>query len=611
MTDVVIRQLSDRTVCRIAAGEVVERPAGAVKELLENAIDAGATRLDITLVDGGKTLLSVTDNGHGIPAAQLPMALARHATSKLRQTESGDDDWWTIQTLGFRGEALASLAAVSQLTLTSRTATADSAWCINADYGLIREIEPAAGVVVGTRVVVRHLFAAIPARAAFLRSSRAETQAILDTVRAVAGATPDVAFYVDDGSKSLFSAPIQPHNSLAARLNAVVAPDFIDNACEILLDTPPARVFGYAALPTYSRGTASAQYFFVNGRRVRDKHFIGALKASYRPFLEKDRHPVVALYLEIPPSWVDCNVHPAKAEVRFKDPDTVRGLLIKALQNGLSGGAHRTAPAVAQRALHVLHNNVPAALQTMATLQGSANLGVTPVYEAPAYEVAEPRPVFAPVAAPVPVMLPQPAPQLPSTPPIPPLGYAKAQLHRTYIVSQTADGLVLIDQHAAHERLTLHTLQQQWHAAKQSRQVLLLPVAVPLSSHAIAAIEHALPNPTQAGFVFDIMPATLVVREIPTLLPANICLITLWQTFAEQLLAQPHTTPPAAQIIDDLLANCACKASIKAGRALSIDEMNALLRQMEQTPYAGQCNHGRPTMIHLSLKEIEKLFSRR
>ena len=585
-----IRRLSERTVCRIAAGEVIDRPAGAVKELVENALDAGADDVRITLVDGGRTLIAVTDNGHGIPPAALPEAVARHATSKLKRLEH-DDDLVHITTYGFRGEALAALGASARLRLISRTAEDAQASLLEVDNGRAGEVLPAAGNI-GTRVEVHDLFAGVPARLKFLKTDRAETTAALDAVRAVAGGAPGVAFTFEDGRKTLWQAA---GGDVSARIDALCGAGFSAQALPVELTRDGVRVHGRAGNPGQARGSATHQWLYVNGRRVRDKMLAGALRAAYRSVLDRDSHAAAVLYLEIAAEEVDVNVHPAKTEVRFRDADGVRGLLIGALMRALEvpRGVSVSMPTLQPRFTPTFAPERP-------TVSAPA--------VAPVFEVREPiRPPVMPAVAPVSTPTP-----LPDIAPAPPLGFAKAQLHRTYIVAENAEGLVLVDQHAAHERLTLEKMRARLRAGAMERQALLLPLPVTLTAEAASVTLAALSDPDACGFAVEPFGGhALLVREIPTLLPPDTDVARLIRDFADRLRAEEASGPPARELIDDLLADCACRYSIRAGRALNLEEMNALLREIERTPNADRCNHGRPTVLSLSLKEVERLFGRR
>jgi len=616
-----IRRLPEAAANQIAAGEVVERPASAAKELIENAIDAGATRIDIAIADGGKTLLRVADDGIGIPHDQLALALERHATSKI-----DGRDLVNIHTFGFRGEALPSIASVARLTLTSRAA-GQAAWEIAVTAGAIKPPRPASRAP-GTTVEVRDLFFATPARLKFLRTDRAEIQAVTDTVRRLAMAEPAIAFHLADATgpepRPLFRAEAEDGDLFDARLARaarILGAGFAENAVPIDAERDGLNLTGHIALPTVSRGAGVAQHLFVNGRPVRDKLLLGAVRAGYADVLARDRHPVVALFLDVPPEEVDVNVHPAKAEVRFRQPGQVRGLIVAALRHALAEAGHRATSTLTDRALgafrpetsapswtHRPHRPSGAALQ--AALAAQAPAAAAPGTPIPGTAVpTTPVPGFAEDAAPG----WNSAPPGPDTAPEPhqdrPLGAARAQLHGTYIVAQTADGIVLVDQHAAHERLVYERLKAQMAAAGVSRQALLMPEIVDLGADAARVLDHA-EDLARLGLVIEPFgPGAVAVRAVPALLgqpdPA-----ALLRDVADEI-ADMGTAEGLKDRLEAILSRVACHGSVRAGRRLSGPEMDALLREMEATPRSNTCNHGRPTWIALSLADIEKLFGRR
>ena len=600
-----IRQLDAAAANRIAAGEVVERPASAVKELVENALDAGAGRVDIAFADGGKRLIRVQDDGHGIPAGELLLALDRHATSKIDGT-----DLTTILTFGFRGEALPSLGAVSRLTLTSRVAGAAEASAVTVRGGDAGGLRPA-GLARGTVVEIEALFSATPARLKFLRSDRAEAQAIADVVRRLAMTAPHVGFTLTDRSDP--EAPrevlrLDPEagdlfDALGGRLRALLGPEFVGNALAIDAERDGIGLGGFAALPTFSRGAAVAQYLFVNGRPVRDKLLLGGLRAAYADVLARDRHPAAVLFVTCAPEAVDVNVHPAKAEVRFREPGVVRGLVVGALRAALAGAGHRGA-----------------------TTTGSAMLG--------AFRPASPRPLspgmeralWAPVRAEAvgagfaePGMLgadgwsarvetPVEAPGAEGEEELP-LGVARAQVHETYVIAQTADGIVIVDQHAAHERLVYERLKAAHAADRVPGQMLLLPEVVELDAELHARLLDAAADLERLGLVIEPFGGHAVcLRETPALL-GEVDGRRLLADVADAL-AEDAGRGLAARI-DAVLSRMSCHGSVRAGRRMRAEEMNALLREMEATPLSGQCNHGRPTYVELKLADIERLFGRR
>jgi DNA mismatch repair protein MutL len=590
----VIRQLDTAAVNRIAAGEVVERPASAVKELVENALDAGASRVDITYADGGKTLIRVTDDGCGIAQDQLTLALARHATSKI-----DGSDLLNIHSFGFRGEALPSLGAVGRLTITSRAKGASTAAQINVNGGDISPVKPAA-LGHGTMVELRDLFYATPARLKFLRSDRAEVQAITEIVKRLAMAEPFVAFTLTDISKggagrTVFRADAQTgdlFDALHGRLRQVLGKEFAENALAIDAEREGITLTGYAALPTYSRGAAVAQFLFVNGRPVRDKLLIGALRAAYFDFLSRDRHPAAALFLECDPERVDVNVHPAKAEVRFREPGIARGLIVSALRHALAEAGHRASSTVATATLGAFQPE-----RTEARIYQMDR--PSQPYQPQGF--AETQAMFARVE--------QPGEEVIGTTSELPLGAARAQVHENYIIAQTADGMVIVDQHAAHERLVYERLKRQMAENGIKAQALLIPEIVELSSddaEQLLAVADDL-----AGLGLGIEPFggnAICVRETPAILGEINAEAMLRDVLDE--LDDLGETQSVKDRIEAILSRVACHGSIRSGRRMRAEEMNALLREMEATPHSGQCNHGRPTYVELKLSDIERLFGR-
>ncbi len=602
-----IRLLPEATVNRIAAGEVVERPSSVVKELVENAIDSGASRIDVAVADGGRSLISVTDDGRGMGPEDLSLAIERHATSKLP-----DDDLLHVAYLGFRGEALPSIGSVSRLSITSRTQDADEAWSIQVDGGDKSGPAPASHPP-GTRVQVRDLFYATPARLKFLKTTRTEFGQILDTVRRQAMMHPEIAFTVKDGDRTalrldaaqgdLFEARLQ-------RLGAIIGRDFTENAVPVTAEREGARLTGYAGLPTFNRGSAQAQYLFVNGRPVRDKLFLGAIRGAYADFLARDRHPVVVLFLDVPAETVDVNVHPAKAEVRFRDAGMVRGLIVGALRHALSEAGHRASTTVSSAALGSLRPETgmtpsfpfaPSSPRMPAGLAESAAAYHAPVET---YTGRVPSAGMAPSAPPA---VADPAPeQLADYP----LGVARAQLHATYVVAQTEDGIVIVDQHAAHERLVYERMKEALASDGIKRQILLLPEVVDLEESAVARLTARGEELKALGLVLEgFGPGAVVVREVPAMLGETDA-AGLVRDLADDL-AELDETLSLTDRLEHVCGTMACHGSVRAGRRLNGEEMNALLRQMEATPHSGQCNHGRPTYVELKLADIERLFGRR
>jgi len=590
-----IRQLPPVVVNRIAAGEVVERPASAVKELVENAIDAGATRIEVTLGEGGQSLIAVADDGIGMDQDELSLSVERHCTSKLP-----DDDLLVIESLGFRGEALPSIGAVSRLAIASRKRGAAAAWSIAVEGGAKSAPQPAA-LSLGTRVEMRDLFYATPARLKFLKSARAERDQAVDAVERLAMAYPGIAFTVtvdEDRVLRRFAAvtrDLAGNDARRLRLAAILGRDFADNALAISAEREGFRLAGLAGLPTLNRATARDQYLFVNGRPVRDKLLVGAVRGAYQDFLARDRHPMVALFLDGPAAEIDVNVHPAKAEVRFRDAGLVRGLIVGALRQALSAAGHRASTTVADSALASFR-------------PGGGAYGYVPSHGA-ARGLAEEAALYrAPIAPTAPGARPtQPVDEAATGFP---LGAAVAQLHETYVVAQTEDGIVIVDQHAAHERLVHERMKEALGHGGVPRQILLLPEVVELEEAAAASLVARAAEFAELGLGLEAFgPGAVVVRETPALL-GEINVQGLIRDLADEL-AELGDALSLKERLEEVCGTLACHGSVRAGRRLSPDEMNALLRQMEATPHSGQCNHGRPTYVELRLEDIEKLFGRR
>ena len=603
-TQPVIRQLDEAAINRIAAGEVVERPASAVKELVENALDAGARRIDVAYADGGKTLIRVTDDGCGINSTDLPLALSRHATSKI-----DGSDLLNIHTFGFRGEALPSLGAVGRLTVTSRAAGHDGAE-INVAGGTTSPVKPAA-LNGGSIVTLRDLFYATPARLKFMRSDRAETQAITDTVKRLAMAEPFVGFTLRDisgGGEGRITFRADPEtgdlfNALHGRLARILGPEFAENALRINAERDGLHMTGYAALPTYSRGSSTAQYLFVNGRPVRDKMLTGALRAAYQDFLSRDRHPAAALFLECEPTLVDVNVHPAKSEVRFRDPGTARGLIVSGLRHALADAGHRASTTVAGATLGAFRPE-PTGTRVY-QMDRPSPLARAQSYAAQSPGFAEVQNTYSARIDPVGTDTQEPD----ETPTDLPLGAARAQVHENYIIAQTADGMVIVDQHAAHERLVYENLKHQMAAAGVASQALLIPEIVDLSADDCAALVSIADDLASLGLVLEPFGGgAIAVRETPAIL-GTVNARALILDILDELSDQGDSNAVRTRI-DAILSRVACHGSIRSGRRMQADEMNALLREMEATPHSGQCNHGRPTYVELKLSDIERLFGR-
>lgn len=611
-----IRILPDTLVNQIAAGEVIERPASVVKELVENAIDAGASSIEITLVDGGKSLIAVADNGKGMARGDLELAVERHATSKLP-----DDDLFHIGYLGFRGEALPSIASVARLSVVSRSRQAENGWRIEVNGGVRQSPVPAASAA-GTRVEVRDLFYAAPARLKFLKTAAGEVTQCVDIVNRIALANPQISFYLIDGQKkkiSLNACQGELFDARLKRLSDVMGREFGENSLLINAERDHLRISGYVSLPTYNKANSLSQYLFVNNRPVRDKLLLGAVKGAYQGVLEIGRYPLCALFFDVDPDYVDVNVHPTKAEVRFFDGASVRGLLVSAIRNALTAGSRQTA--------------APANLEFF--LQDSLkNASLTaPLLMSDDKEEAA---VLNDYHQPAPSVFRRALPPLPSrqrTAALPELerkfsvraeeddnsryadtdgilGQAKAQFHNTYIISQTEDSIVLIDQHAAHERIVMEKMKKALNEGrKPATQMLLIPEIVELDVSDKQRLLENAENLDQLGLsVEEFGPSAVIVREIPALIK-DCDIQKLVHDLAEQI-AEWGSDFALTEKLNHIVATMACHGSVRAGRSLNLAEMNHLLREMEQTPNSGQCNHGRPTYIELKLKDIDKLFHR-
>jgi DNA mismatch repair protein MutL len=591
-----VRQLSEGVVNRIAAGEVVERPASVVKELVENALDAGAGRIDVLTDGGGRRLIRITDDGEGMTRADLDIAVERHATSKL----SGDD-LLDIRTLGFRGEALPSIGAVSRLTITTRHASEPHAWTLTVDAGVKSEIKPAA-LTSGTMVEVRDLFYATPARLKFLKTDRSEAEAVREVVRRLAMSRPDVAFTLAGEER----APVTwgPAADELTRLGDVMGADFRANAIAVDAEREGVHLSGFAGLPTLSRANSLGQFLFVNGRPVRDKVLVGAVRAAYADYLPRDRHPLLALFVTLDAHEVDVNVHPAKTEVRFRDGALVRGLIVRALKDALARDAQRAAttgggatiatfrPATAPLRGGYDWRRSPA----RPSMIGATALGFAEAAQA-AFDVGAPSAALTEA---------QPAPELIDHP----LGAARAQIHENYIVAQTRDGLVIVDQHAAHERIVYERLKSALDATGVARQILLIPEIVELDEGDAARLVARADELARFGLAVESFgPGAVAVRETPSML-GQVDVRGLVTDLAEHMAEWDDSLPLERRLLH-VAATMACHGSVRSGRRLKPDEMNALLREMEVVPNSGQCNHGRPTYVELKLSDIERLFGRR
>ena len=633
-----VRQLGEAVINRIAAGEVIERPASVIKELVENAVDAGASSIDIVTAAGGKTLMRVSDDGLGMTAADLALAVRRHCTSKLHE-----EDLFDIRTLGFRGEALPSIGSIARLGITTRDAHELHAWRIEGEGGRESDVHPAARHK-GTQVEVRDLFFATPARLKFLKTDKAEAAAVTDVVRRIALAYPEVGFQLSGSDRTAQSWPAaRGEDPRMARLAQVLGKEFLDNAMEITAEREGVRLTGFAGLPTYNKGTAQQQFFYAKGRPVRDKLLLSGLRGAYADVLARDRHPVVVLYIDLDPALVDVNVHPAKADVRFRDGQLVRGLLVGAIKQSLVMAGHRSSTSNAAAAMEALRTGMAPGMgeasgsgpQRSAAYQASYGGGGW----RPASRPAQPqggwdwrssayRPseddaapagaqgfAEAAQAALADIVLPSADARAHSEPAGQenmhrPLGAARAQVHETYIISQTMDGVVIVDQHAAHERLVYERLKEMLAARDVPRQMLLIPEIVELPEEDVHRLAEHADELEAAGLVLEPFgPGAIAVRETPAMLK-SLNIRALVQDLADEL-TEWETASGLKEKLDHVAATMACHGSIRAGRRMRPEEMDALLREMEATPLSGQCNHGRPTWIELKLSDIEKLFGRK
>ena len=608
----VIKQLDEAAINRIAAGEVIERPSSAVKELIENSIDAGATSILVDVADGGKTLIRVTDDGCGMTPTDLPLAVSRHATSKLNS-----NDLFNISTFGFRGEALPSLGAVSRLNIKTKGMETDAAE-LTVDAGIISKIKPIA-LNQGAVIELRDLFYATPARLKFLRTDRTELQEINKIVKSLSIAYPYISFKLRDISQNkdrlLFNTASETganNTALKKRISRVLDPSFVENSCAIKAERENFKLSGYAALPTFSRGSTNLQHIFINQRPVKDKILIGAVKAAYSDFLAKDRYPAVVLFLECDPHFVDVNVHPSKLEVRFREPGLVRGLVISAIRHALAEAGHRASSTIAGTALGAIkvNNSFPSSVYQREPNKNSfRNLAPDSIFKR-----VEPDQIdsfgnkqFEELKTPTGSLGNNDSEdQLSSQFP---LGAARGQVHENYIIAQTEDSVVIVDQHAAHERLVYEKLKKQMAASSVARQVLLIPEIIELSSSDITTLITAKAQLFKSGLVLEEFgDNAIIVHETPALL-GDFNVKSLILDIMDEL-SNSGNSKKLEEEITSILSRTACHGSIRSGRRLNQEEMNALLREMEVTPYSGQCNHGRPTYIELKLKDIERLFGR-
>ncbi|MFV9875579.1 MAG: DNA mismatch repair endonuclease MutL [Rickettsiales endosymbiont of Dermacentor nuttalli] len=610
-----IKLLSSTTINRIAAGEVIERPASAIKELIENAIDANATQIDILLQNAGRNLIQITDNGYGMNNEELNIAIERHATSKLQE-----DDLLNISHFGFRGEALPSIASVSRMTITSRTKDAEHAWSITINGGDKNQIIPASSSI-GTTIEVRDLFFATPTRVKFLKSERTELQYIIDIIHKLALSHTNIGFTLSTDKKEIFN--LRP-STLLERIGEILGQEFKNNALELNTTTENLTIKGYTSLPTFSRNTSSELYLFVNNRPVKDKLIIAATKVAYQDFMPRERYPVLVLFLNIPYDQVDVNVHPTKAEVRFRDSDIIRNIIIKSIKGALSKGSHRTSDTISTKAINSFKQSFSNIPKTQTSLTIKSNKLTNNYYAS----LESNKKIVSSIHS-FPSTTSQFLDKKPSTTKFIPetiidtnetkytetstnainLGNAKSQLYSTYIIAEKDTGIVIIDQHAAHERLIYEKLKLSYNQGKILTQRLLVPEILELDSKLIIPLSKAKHDLGKLGLVYEICGEnTVIVNEIPLLLSTT-NVKSLIKDIADELLEYGENLS-LSSAVEHILETFACHHSIRAGRKLSIEEMNTMLREMENTPHSGQCNHGRPTYIELNFKDIEKLFGR-
>ena len=619
-----VRQLGEAVINRIAAGEVIERPASVIKELVENAVDADATAIDVVTAAGGKTLMRVSDNGTGMQREDLQLAIRRHCTSKI-----SNDDLFDIRSLGFRGEALPSIGSVARLAIQTRHADDEHAWKIAVEGGAETPPVPAARTK-GTQVEVRDLFFATPARLKFLKSDRAEAAAITEIVKRIALAYPEVGFSLSGADRQSQSWPAaRGEDPRLARIAQVLGQEFVDNAMELDAVREGVTLTGFAGLPTFHRGNAQQQFFYVNGRPVKDKLLLSGLRGAYADVLARDRHPVVVLFIDLDPALVDVNVHPAKADVRFRDPQLVRGLLVGAIKQSLVQSGHRSSTsnaAVAMEALRSGGGSEGARPQAgwSGSFQRSSGWDASafrPHPAAPAYQPGgfdEPAQAYSgPLEEQGLAELVRPSadaraheePAEESRTRLP-LGAARAQVHETYIIAQTEDGVVIVDQHAAHERLVYERLKEALASKQVARQLLLIPEIIEMPEEDVGRLAERAADLEEVGLVLEPFgPGAIAVRETPAML-GDMDIRGLVVDLADEL-AEWDTATGLKEKLDHVAATMACHGSVRAGRRMRPQEMDALLRDMEATPLSGQCNHGRPTWVELKLSDIERLFGRK
>ena len=599
-----IRLLPDGLINRIAAGEVIERPASVVKELVENSIDAGSSQIDISIREGGSVRIEVADNGDGIHGEQLKLALSRHATSKL----DSEDKLSRINTLGFRGEALPSIASVSRFTIISRHKDSESAWSLSTEAGVLSDIIPAARSG-GTTVRVSDLFYATPARLKFLKTVRTELGHISDMLSRLAMAYPNISFFFKDGEREVLRLPLESDlvDKKLIRISSIIGKNFSENSIKVEAEREGIKLAGYISIPTFNRATSVQQYFFVNGRSVRDKLVTGAIRGAYQNFLSSGRHPLLALFVELSPEEIDVNVHPAKTEVRFRNPSLVRGLIVSSIKLALEREGHRSSTDSSLAVLNVIKGqNHTQNFPPTSYIQRSITDAVHTRYQIGPRGKLDSVNYNEPFNAPSAEVVGGHVEDLHEFP----LGAARGQVHETYIISQTKDGFIIVDQHAAHERIVFEQMKSDLTSGNISRQILLLPEVVELEEAAVDRLVARAVEFSELGLVFEQFGnGAIIVREVPDLFGEGDIKGLIYDLAQE--LVEFGQSISLNEKLSDICSSIACHGSVRAGRKLKAEEMNSLLRQMEATPHSGQCNHGRPTYVELKLKDIERLFGRR
>ncbi len=583
-----IRLLDANVINQIAAGEVIERPFSAIKELVENSIDAGATRISVRVRNGGQTLIIVEDNGHGMDSMDLEICVERHSTSKLPQ-----NDLFNIKTMGFRGEALASIGSIARMTISSKTQGSDSAWSVKVEGGVKSELSPCSGTT-GTRIEIRDLFFATPARLKFLKSPSSEMSAIVDVMNKLAIAHPHITFILKDDTRTFLEHIAT--DSLKERLRSVLGEDFINNCAFVEFQNEGIAIKGYVSLPTFNRGNRMQQFFFVNNRCIQDQLLLTAIRVAYQDLMSSDRYPILALFMDISPEEIDVNVHPTKSQIRFQDPQEIKSYVISTVKKGLGVSSYKTSSTISDQMMNRFSSP---------SSQGS--------YTSSSYTPSSSGFKFdsSPSKTTLPFEVPSGPAQsyMPSIDETYPLGHAKAQIHENYIVAQTDQGMIIVDQHAAHERLVYEKMKSDFYAGTVARQTLLMPEIVDLSHDEIDTLMSVVETLKKFGVLIEKFGTSgVIIREIPVIM-GNVTFKDIVLSIIENL-KENEDSQILEMKINEILSSKSCHGSVRSGRILTLPEMNTLLREMEATPFSGQCNHGRPTYVDLKLKDIERLFGR-